>query len=75
MGPPPVSPANGQIVIDDAVLGNITVTVKVAETVSAPLGVYYYDVKGLAAGGVADIKTAAVFVVTPDITRSITVPA
>lgn len=69
-GAAPASVANGLITIDDIPTGDITVTVQPAETISAPLGTYHYDVKGVDFDGlVVELSAGGKFTVSADITR------
>lgn len=74
-GAAPVSVANGKIVIDDIPTGDITITVQEEETVSAPVGKYDYDIKGIDNDGNVDLlSSGGLFLVTPDVTRAIVSP-
>lgn len=70
----PGNAANGIITINDAVTGDITVTVQEEETVNAPIGNdYVYDVKGIDNDGNVDMLSAnGNFTIAIDVTRKIT---
>lgn len=74
-GAAPLSTGNGILTINNAVTGNVTVTVQVAETVGSPEGEgYYYDYKGIDNNGPKNVKASGRFTVTPDITRATSSP-
>lgn len=66
--------ANGSLVIDNAALGNITLTVQASITKDALSGQYLYDVKGVDTdGNPVDIKSiGGTFTISPDVTRAVT---
>lgn len=72
----PVAATNGVITIDDAIAGDITITIQEAETVNAPLhNSLRYDVKGIDNdGSVLPISANGKFVIEASITRAITTP-
>lgn len=73
-GSAPTSAANGTITIDDAVAGDITITVQEEETVSvSPCSGLYYDIKGIDNDGNVDVISFGdrAFSVVGEITRKI----
>ena len=69
-----VTATNGVIVVDDAVAGDITITILEAETDDAEVrGGYYYDIKGIDDDGQVDLLSfgSKAFNVSGDITRAI----
>lgn len=62
--------ADGSITINDATLGNITVTLKAADTAQLAINDLVYDVQMITAAGVATL-TSGVFSVVADVTRAV----
>jgi len=67
------TPGNASIAITDAVDGDILVTVKPAETLNAPIGVFYYDVQVKLADGTITTPANASgrWFINPDVTREV----
>ncbi len=72
-GAAPAAATNGVITIDDASAGDITITIKEAETVSALVANYVYDIKGIDDDGdVIMLSAGGSWDVSGDITQAIT---
>ena len=67
----PVVAADGTITVDNAALGNITITVKPAATALLALSTYSYDIQQLTAAGAVQTMTTGTLSVSEDYTRAI----
>jgi hypothetical protein len=77
-GAEPIAATNGFIIINDATTGDITITVKPAETVSAPAAsALDYDIKGVDDNGNVVLLAYGTesFAISPDITQAYVSPA
>lgn len=63
---------NGVITVTDAATGALTITLQEADTANLTIGDYVYDVQVLTAAGAVSTLTAGIFIVSADVTRSIT---
>jgi len=63
---------NGVITVTNATTGALTVTLQEADTANLTIGDYVYDVQVLTSGGTVTTLTAGTFIVTADVTRTIT---
>jgi len=68
------TPGDGSLVVTDAVIGAITLTVEAAVTQNAPLGTFLYDIKGVATDGnpVTLKSIGGQFVIAAEVTRAVT---
>lgn len=62
---------DGTIIVDDAVLGNITVGLAASSSAQLPVGTYYYDVKMVTASGVQELSVGGYFSIHADVTRAV----
>jgi hypothetical protein len=64
-------PADGEIAIDDAIAGNITITIQARATADLPLvSNLYYDIQTIESSGSVRTHTIGLFSIVGDITRS-----